>query len=440
MRKHLILLPVLIALASCGIFRGGGDKDKTKLGGERLAVLSFEATTIADPELANSAVTLPVPRANAAWTQEGGNAPKMLGHLVIGETLSRAWSASIGSGSSRTQRLVAGPVIDDGRVYTIDTNANVRAFSAANGATLWSAAIRKEGERSSVAFGGGVATGGGRVFATSGYGIVAAFDPATGSEIWRADLGLPLRGSPSVAGERIFVMTLDNQLIVLSADKGETIWETIATVEPAGLLGAAAPAVDVGTAVAGFSSGELTALRIENGRTVWQDALNRTGATTALASLSDIDAPPVIDQGRVFAIGHGGRMVALDLATGQRVWERNFGGTSMPWVAGDYIFAVTVDGELVALTRAEGKVRWVTQLARWKKPKKRKNPIIWQGPVLAGDRLLLTNSEGELVSVSPFDGSVLSTLDVAGSIFLPPVVADGTLYILSEDGRLSAYR
>lgn len=440
MRKELILVPVLIALAGCGIFRGGADKNKTKLGGERLAVLTFEAKTTADPDLAATEVGLPPPTANAEWTQPGGSAAKALGHLAISGTFERVWSVSIGDGGATTRRLLAGPVVADGRIYTIDTSANVRAFNTADGRPLWTAALRKQGEKGATAFGGGVSVGGGRVFATSGHGIAAAFDAATGAQVWRVETGVPLRGAPAVDGNQIYVMTQDNQLLTLSAATGETLWETVATAEPAGLLGAGAPAVGLGTVVVGFSSGELTALRVENGRTVWQDALNRTGSSTALAALSDIDASPVIDNGRVFAIGHGGRMVALELATGQRVWERNLGGTSTPWVAGEYVFVVTVDAELVALTRGEGKVRWVTQLPRWKNPNKRKNPIIWQGPVLATDGLFLTSSEGEVAIVSPYDGGIRSIIQVADSIFLPPVVADKTLYILSEDGRLSANR
>lgn len=441
MRKSLIVVvPLVVALASCGIFRGGGDKNKSKIAGERLAVLSYEARTTADPDLANITVTLPPPVTNAEWTQPGGSASKALGHLSLRDNPSRAWSVSIGSGSDRTKRLTSGPVVSGGRVYTIDTQAEVRAFSAANGGQLWSATLRKDGESQNVAFGGGVATDGARVYATSGYGLVAAYDAASGAQAWRVDIGMPLRGAPAVEGTQLFVMTQDNQLQVLSTATGEMLWENAATVEPAGLLGAASPAVALGTAVVGFSSGELIALRVENGRSVWQDALNRTGSTTSLAALSDIDASAVISDGRVYAIGHGGRMVALDLSTGQRVWERNLAGTSMPWVAGEYIFAVTVDGELVAVQRSDGRVRWVTQLPRWRNVKKRKNPIIWQGPVLASDRLYLVNSEGDLTAVSPADGAVLSTKEVGKDIFLEPVVADNTLYILSEDGRLSAYR
>jgi outer membrane protein assembly factor BamB len=278
------------------------------------------------------------------------------------------------------------------------------------------------------------------VFATTGYGIAAAFDAATGKELWRQSLGEPLRGAPSVYGNRVYVLTIDNQLFALNAETGETAWNVSGTVEVAGLLGAAAPAVAQDTVVVGFSSGELNALRAENGRTVWADALARTGRSTAMAALSDIDASPVIDRGRVYAIGHGGRMAALELATGQRVWERNFAGTSTPWVVGEFVYIVTLEGEVMCLTRREGKIRWVRALDRYKNPKKKSDPIQWSGPILAGDRLFLVSSNQQMVAMSPLTGEVLSTEKLKARAFLGPIVADNTLYVLTDDGKLTAWR
>jgi outer membrane protein assembly factor BamB len=438
--RFVLLAAAALALSSCGIFRGDGDKAKTPTIGERLPVLSYEARVEADPALASLTVTLPAPEANAEWTQPGGNASKSLGHLVAGANLSRAWTASIGEGSTRRALLNATPVIAGGRVYTIDTGATVRAFDAASGRPVWTARIERGKEKSPIAFGGGVSVEGGRVFATSGYGVAAAFDAATGAQAWRVALGVPLRGAPTVSDGRVFVLTQDNQLYALRADNGQTDWDVTATVEQAGLLGAASPAVAQDTAVVGFSSGELIAMRVENGRSVWQDVLARTGRSTALAALADIDASPVIDRGRVFAVGHGGRMAALELATGQRVWEQNLSGISTPWVAGDFVFVVTLDGELACLTRGEGRVRWITQLPKFRDEEDKQGFIRWSGPVLASDRLMLTGSNGQLVAVSPFDGKIQTRVRLDGPASLPPVVANGTVFVLQDDGRLTAFR
>jgi len=428
-----------LALGSCGVLKPG-KKPGTPTVGERIPVLNYESRAVAEAELQDMAVVLPVAETNVDWAQAGGSAAKSNGHLTLPENPTRAWSASIGSGSSATRRLNAGPIVMAGKLYTIDTAGNVRAFDARTGQLAWSARIALPKKNSNAAFGGGVGGGDGRVFATTGYGIVAAFDAATGTEIWRKTMSTPLRGAPTVEGNRLFVITQDNQVHTLSADDGESLWSVAGTVEVAGLLGAAAPAVALETVVVGFSSGELNALRAENGRTVWADALARTGRSTAMAALSDIDASPVIDRGRVYAIGHGGRMAALELATGQRVWERNFAGTSTPWVAGEFIFIVTIEGEVVCLTRSDGKVRWVYQLQHFRKVKKKADPIQWAGPVLASDQLIVVGSNKQMVIISPYTGKLISTTKLGAAAYLPPIVANNTAYILTDDGKVTAYR
>ncbi len=435
-----LALAATLGLGGCGVLKGA--KTRTPTVGERIPVLNFETKVEAEPELKDTAVVLPAPETNADWPQPGGSPSKVNGHLKLPDTLSHAWTVSIGKGSSATRRLNAAPVVAGGKVFTMDTVGDVTAIDAATGRTAWQARIAVGGKKrgDEAAFGGGVSTGDGRVYATTGDGIAAAFDAASGKELWRTKLGVPLRGAPTVAGNRIYLMTQDNQLFALSGDKGETQWNVSGTVEVAGLLGAGAPAVALDTVVVGFSSGELNALRAENGRTVWADALARTGRTTAMAALTDIDASPVIDRGRVFAIGHGGRMAAIELATGQRVWERNFAGINTPWVAGDFIFAVTLDGEVVCVTRADGKIRWVLKLDRYGKPKKKENPIVWSGPVLASDRLLLAGSNRQLVTVSPYTGKLISAVKLGAPAYLPPTVAGNTVYLLTDDGKLTAYR
>lgn len=437
--RPILALGLAASLAGCGILRGDG-KPKTPTVGERVPILNFESRVEPEPELADLAVTLPPPAVNADWPQPGGSPAKAPGHLALPDALTQAWRVSIGAGSKATRRLNAAPVVIDGRVYIMDTLGTVRAIDAKTGSTIWSRSIEVEGESESAAFGGGVSAGGGRVYATTGYGVAAAFDAVTGAEIWRVRPGPPFRGAPTVVAGRVYALTQDNQLFALGADKGETLWSIAGTVETAGLLGGGAPAFAQDTVVVGFSSGELNALRAENGRTVWSDALARTGRTTALAALTDIDASPVIDRGRVFAIGHGGRMAALELATGQRVWERNFAGTQTPWAAGDFLYAVTLDGELVCLTRGEGKIRWVTQLPRWKDAEDKKGPIDWTGPVLASDRLLIAGSNKQLVSVSPYTGKLISAVELDAPAYLPPIVAGNMIYIVTDDGSLTAYR
>lgn len=437
-RSLLILLLLCVALAGCGVFKKA--KTRTPTIGERIPILSFEAEAEAEAELQNTAVVLPAPETNAEWAQPGGSASKIGGHLTLATNPVQAWTANIGKGSSGTARLNAEPVVGGGKVFTIDTAGEVRAFDADTGRLAWQNEVRLPKRGNRAAFGGGVSYGDGRVYVATGYGIAAAMDAASGKILWERALVQPLRGSPSVYGTRVFFLSQDNQLHALDGASGELSWTVAGTVEVACILGTGAPAIAQDTVVAGFCSGELNALRAENGRTVWQDQLARTGRSTAMAALADIDGSPVIDRGRVFAIGHGGRMVALEMATGQRAWERNFAGVWTPWAAGEFLYIVTVDGEVLCVTRAEGKVRWITKLDQYRKPKKKQGPIQWAGPVLASERLWMAGSNRELVAVDPYEGKQLTSIKLKAPAFLPPVVAGGMMYMLTDDGTLTAYR
>ena len=131
----------------------------------------------------------------------------------------------------------------------------------------------------------------------------------------------------------------------------------------------------------------------------------------------------MIDGGRVYSIGQGGRMVALELNSGQRIWEINAAGISTPWVAGEWIFVVTDQAQLLCIARSSGKVRWMDQLRRYRDQDDKQGPIYWVGPLLAGDRLILANSMGHLVNVSIADGTVLSTVDTGEKISLRPIAS-----------------
>ena len=439
MKRFVAALACLSLLAGCGVL-GGRHRPTTPTVGQRIPVLGTEGTVEADPLLAAIPVTVPPAVANTDWAQSGGNAAKSVGHVALADAPQQVWSVSIGNGNTFRTRLVSEPVVADGRVYTIDTMAHVRAFNIENGQEIWTHQVRGENSPPEALFGGGVTYDGGRVYASNGAGDIAALDAATGNQIWIAKPGGPLRGQPTVANDTVYTLSQDSQLYALNSQTGEQRWAGAGSFELAGVFGAAAPAFAQSTLVAGFASGELTAYRYENGQVVWQDALARTGISTSVGQISDIDADPVIDNGRVFAIGQGGRMVAVELITGQRAWEVNIGGLSTPCVVGDWIFVVTDRAQLLAVARSSGRIRWISQLPRYHNAEKRTGPIFWRGPVLAGNRLILTGSNGNIVFASPVDGSIQTTWQHHTAMALPPIVSNNTLLILDNDGKLTAWR
>jgi outer membrane protein assembly factor BamB len=437
--RATLAVTIAATLAGCGVL-GGNERPATPTVGQREPILTRASDLAVDTTIAAQQIILPEPALNADWGQPGGSAAKAMGHVALPATLTNAWSVDV-PGVNARERLAAAPVVSGGRLFVVDPSATVHAYDAVTGARLWQARIgeqQRDGQRSR--FGGGVSAEGGTVYATSGLGDVAALDAATGAVRWTVRPSGPLRGAPTIAFGNIFVMSQDNQLFALRASDGNREWQEGGTIAPGSVYGVAAPAAGQGTIVAGFSTGELYAYRYENGRPLWGDALARTSITVSVSTLTDIDASPVIDRGRVFAIGQGGRMAGYELLTGQRLWEMNIAGVSTPWVAGDWLFVVTDDARLLAVARATGRIRWISQLPRWRDEEDREGAIRWTGPLLAGGRLVLVSSDGRMASVNPADGAIQSTTPLSGPTRLAPLVANNMLYVIDDRGRITAWR
>lgn len=433
------LLAASVAGCSGGLF-GGGESKKTPTLGNREPVLSkIETSAKVDPALAGIAVVLPPAQVNAEWAMASGTASKSYGHLALADNPSQAWTAQIAGAGNRV-RFGASPVVGDGKLFVVDTEGTVNAFDAADGSKVWSHKIEVDKGSRTSAFGGGVSYSSGRVFATNGVGEVVALDAKNGSEIWKVKPAGPLRDAPTLAFNLVIVMTQDNQIIALHANDGSIAWQESGSQAQAGVFGVASPAAGQGSIIAGYSSGELAAYRYENGRTLWSDALARTSISTTVGSLTDIDADPIIHSGRVYALGQGGRMAAYELVTGQRIWELNLAGISTPAIAGEWIFTLTDDARMLAIARSSGKIRWITQLARYRNEEKKKDPVFWTGPVLAGSSLYVASSEGQIWRLGTGEGSAQLFQDLKQPVSVPPVVANQTLYILDDSGTIHAFR
>jgi outer membrane protein assembly factor BamB len=436
--KFLIVAGAL-ALGGCAVLGGDGKKKETPTIGNRVDILGTEADTKADPNLAGISVILPPATTNANWAQPGGNAAKAPGHLTLSDAPARAWTAQIAGANTRV-RLAAAPVVYEGKLFAVDTEGAVSAFDAASGARLWSVAIDVDKDGKPSRFGGGVSTDGTLVYATNGVGDVAALKIENGEQVWKKRPAGPLRGAPTLSSGNVYVMTQDNQIYALRGADGEAQWNEAGPVGASGIFGVAAPAAAQGTVIAGYSTGELAAYRYENGRSLWSDSLSRTAMSTTVSSLTDIDADPVIQGGRVFALGQGGRMASYELVSGQRIWEINIAGITTPVTSGEWVFVLTSDAKLLCVQRASGKIRWISKLPRYRDEEDKKGVITWRGPVLVNNRLIVANSRGELWTVSAGEGSASLMTDIKAPISVAPIVANNMLYILDDSGRISAFR
>lgn len=434
-RRDFAALLLASLSSGCGLF---GDK-KDRLPGERISVLGREHSYEPDPAVANTPVTLPPAVVNADWPEAGGNPTHSMQHLALPDITNRAWSTSVGEGSGRYTKVMSQPLIAGGRVFAMDGGVQFGAYDAGSGNRIWQVDLKPE-KLLGNGFGGGPAFWNDRLYVATGYAEVLAVDPADGKVVWRKGLAAPMHGAPTVVDDRIFVVTVDNELNALSTKDGSKLWSHNGIPETAGLLGGASPAANGEVVIVAYTSGELYALQVATGRVLWSDNLASARGPSAVAALADIHGRPVIDRDRVFAVSHSGRMVSIDLRRGDRAWEQEISSSHEPWLAGDYVFVLANDNELVCLTRNDGKIRWVAPLPRYEDEKAKSDPIRWAGPVLGGNRLIALSSTGVAMTISPLDGKPGGSQEMSAGGYLGPVIANNTLYLLTDDAELSAYR
>lgn len=396
------------------------------LPGKRIAVLQKD-DKVGELAVADKPIVLPAERNNEAWSQPGGASNNTLGHLALPASLKSAWTASAGSGSSGRNKLTASPIVYGGRIYTLDSEGRVSAFTT-GGAQVWRVSTMPQGRREREGYGGGLAADNNRIYAATGYGTVVALDAGSGKQVWEKTLGTPIRTSPTTANDRIFVRTSEGRLYCLNGADGSEVWNLRGLPEETSLLNNVSPAVEGDTVVVPYSTGEVIAVSISKGQPIWTESLARQRSTSSLASLSDAGRP-AIDGGQVFVAGHGGRMIASSLKTGERQWTINVPSFQQPWVAGDTVFVVDLAGQLMALSRKDGKTQWTVKLPGGK---------AWSGPVLAGSKLWLTSDSGKLVGVDAATGRVVQTAELGGATYIAPVVAQGRMFVLTDSAKLIA--
>lgn len=432
---------------------------------QRISILELsESLKVAAPTTPDQ-VILPDPYVNTDWPQAGGNVQHVVQHTGASGPLDKAWSTSIGQGSGRKGRIVAPPVIANGRIFTVDAGYKVSALDEASGDKIWNfkvEAVQRKSTRvgktsiidrikdpltftdgdgsDKEGVGGGVAYSNGVVFVASGLGKVVALDAESGDLVWEREMRVPMNSVPTIDNGRLFVISDDNELFGLDVNTGDVLWSYQGIIETASMLTSPAPAVTDDVVLAPFSSGELVALRVQNGGVLWQDALSSTARLTPLASLNDISGGPAVADGYVIATAQSGVMTAFDLRTGQRVWSAPAGSLSIPLITGDVVFTVTTNGQVAALNKLDGTVLWIEQLENFKNAKKRKERTVWTGPLLAGNRLLVASSRGDIVLMDPRSGSILKEMKVGSGVFVPPVIANETVYVLTDDAKLVAFR
>jgi outer membrane protein assembly factor BamB len=436
----LLAMAAALALAAC-------DKQEPILPGERediRDVLQSEARRAqAEETPVNRALplSLPAAQANPAWPQRSGTPGTRAAHPALSAAPALAWSTGIGQGDGRRVRISADPVVAGGRIFTLDATTQVSAVSP-SGDLLWSTDLTPPNDSPDNASGGGLAHGEGRLFVTSAFGMVTALDPETGAVLWRQDIDAPTTAAPSVYEGRVYVVAGDEVAWVLDAATGRVQWQLSGTPDIHNVLGGPAPAITETYAVFAFGAGEVQGAFRKGGLRLWDAQVAGERRGLASARVRDITGDPLVVGDRVYVGTHSGRMVALSLGSGKRIWTAGEGPLNPIWPAGGSLFLVSDRNELVRLSAEDGSRIWGQSLPLFtaNRPKRQAGIVGHFGPVLAGGQLVLASADEVLRFFDPVSGQLVRTVPLPGGAASNPVVAGGTLYVVSKKGQLLAFR
>ena len=432
MFRPAILL--LLALGACA-------QEEFILPGEREDVRPPEATEVALAEADAPIPPLALPQAetNANWTHVNRNAQHLPGHLALAASPRRVWTANIGAGSGKRSRITASPVVAGDMIYTLDAASTVTAVRK-SGRIAWQRSLVPTGEGQSDTFGGGLAYADGALVAATGYAELLRLDPANGEIMWRSGLEGAARAAPSIEAGRVVVVVRGDIAYGADVETGELDWRTQGAGIGAGLLGGSSPAMRGPIAIIPYGSGEVSTVLTRSGLIVWNAAV--TGGRRALVrgQIDDISGDPVIDIDIVYAANQGGRLVAFDRRSGERLWTHRNGAYGPVVPAGNSIFMVSDAAQVLRLDAETGAAIWAQDLPEWRRPERRQNAIPHFGPLLAGGNLIVASGDGLLRLFDPATGAPRGEIDLPGGAASQPAIAGGVLYVVSDSGQLHAFQ
>lgn len=411
---YAVLLFTLVALPACESLPDWlGSAEDVPLAGERIAVMSAEVNLTPDADLATDEIE-----------KDSSIAPQITKYSSI----------QAGEAPPNKFSVITSPLIIENKIFISDGLGNISAYNISDLKKLWSFTSQNKDKLP----GGGMAYANGVIYATNGWGNVIAISADSGTEIWRKNLGAPIRKSGATSEDKLFVATADNQLFALNLLDGETIWRHSGSTEPTINYGSPTPAVKGETIVIAYSSGEVFAINSNRGSELWAETVSSGAERRNTASLFiDVSAKPILVDGFAYVASQNGSVIAYNISNGYRIWEQKIGSiNSTPHLQGKYIFVIGDNNKIVALNRFDGRVKWVNKLPV---SENKKEIINYSGPAFAGGKLYIASSHGKILSFDANNGKLLEEAAAPSEIYAKPLINAGKLYLLNNQAELAVY-
>lgn len=337
--------------------------------------------------------------------------------------IKKLWSAKLGD-DAEFLRIALRPVGDGNRIYAASFDGNVSAFDPETGKQVWR-------NKLDITLSSGPGVGDDVVVVVAADGFVVALDTNDGTERWRAYIGGESLATPLVFGERVVVQTVDNQLRALSVFDGSEQWSIEQSTPTLTIRGTTSPVQSGQTVITGFDNGRLVAVDLASGDVQWESMLSPPSGRSDLDRLADIDGDIAVVGQDIYASGYHGRVASLAAESGQVLWARelsSFEGVTADW---NSVYTTLENGEVVAMDRNTGTEIWRQSALLRREPTV---PVSFRTTIAVGDL------EGYLHFFSNVDGEPAARVRAGKhAIVSTPIVVADRLYVQSDDGTISAW-
>ncbi len=335
----------------------------------------------------------------------------------------RLWSTRLGRGGDQL-RLGLHPATNGTSVFAAGFAGRVTAVDFENGRRVWQTRL-DEGLSAGPSYGDGMVA----VGSVDGY--LTLLDAETGEKRWSRFVGGELLAPPAVSSRAIVVRTVDGRLVALSPDDGRQLWLTEQPVPALTLRGNAPPVISSGFVVAAFDNGRLGVYQLTNGEPLWEQQIAAPAGRSELERLVDINTRPTVIGSTVYAVGYQGRLVAMELETGEVGWARDFSsyaGLGSDW---ERLYVVDAEGEVLAVSRRTGNSVWLNDRMRMRD---------LTAPQRVGESVVIGDYDGYVHWLSISDGEFQARVRTGSDRVIGLLPVGDAVIVQTADGRLDAYR
>jgi outer membrane protein assembly factor BamB len=341
------------------------------------------------------------------------------------------WSETVGVGTDgQTLKLV--PAIGNGRIFAADRDGTVQARDLSTGKLEWEAAIEDEHEND-VHFSGGPGLGSNSVILGTSNAEVIALNIENGDILWKTSVTSEVLSVPVVANGIVILRITDGTVIALNEKTGQKVWSYEHNVPALTVRGTGAPLIIEDTLIEGYDNGKLMALRLEDGKYVWESSVTIPKGRSEVERLVDVDVDPIEAKGVIYTASYNGGTAAVSILDGDVLW-RNEAVSSHTGLSQDeqYLYTSTSNGHVLQLDKRTGSSLWEQKDLHGRKLTA---PAIYQSYVVVGD------IEGYVHWLSMTDGRQMGRVQVTSDpIDAKPIIVGDTIYIYAKDGTLAALK